>query len=1113
MKQKRLISLLLVILLSIGAFSPLSFSASTITHSMDIISTGLSLAVNVIIGPDGKLYISEYNGGNILRVDRDGQNKETFASGLSQPIGMCFDSGGNLYVAQHAGSRVVKIQPDGTKTTIKDGTGFLTGLTIDDSNSKLYAVDYTTGKILKMNLDGTGSSDFVTGLGATNIIGMTIDGNNNLYVADRAGGKVKKIAPDATVTDFITGLSTPTWVTLGDDGYFYVSLGSRKIEKYDVSGQKVDEFLTPSTIGHPWGTYIDQTGCIYYQTLGSMSCKIIGTANTTDKTHLTLTLNTTLPEMTLDSNAFTISGVASGSTVTQAVTSGSSIFLTLNQNISYTDSYPKVSYAKTGTNNIVTSGAAIEFDNFTNMPVKNNVLGVSSVSSISNVNVSFGTDLSTAKAQLPTTVNVSLSNATTTPSAITWNNGTPAYNGNVAGNYVFSGTIFTSENVSNPSNLSASATVVVSPAVLSTDATLSGISLSSGTLTFDASAREYSVSVPNGTTSITITPAANEAHATMTINGSALVSGSGTVNLNVGSNAVVVLVTAQNGTTTETYTLNVQRQSAPILSADATLSGISLSAGSLTFDASAREYSVSVPNGTTSITITPAANEAHATMTINGSALVSGSGTVNLNVGSNAFVVLVTAQNGTTTETYTLNVQRQNASAPETPSQGGGGGGEDVVTVKPKASEGASIVIINGQEQSAGKESKTTVEGRTVVTVEVENKVIESKIEEVMKNSSPGSKNMLQIPVQTQNANMIKVQLTGDIVKKLETNAFDVSVKSGNIEYVIPAGEFTISKVAESLAILEKDLKDIKIEVQITNLPQDVVNKYSDIAKGNGAELVFPPVSFDVIAKTTRIDGKTGEVSINKFSNYVERVIEVPSNIDTSKVTTGIVFNAVGTYSHVPTEVFQKDSKWYARISSVTNSSYSLLWNPITVKSVEKHWSKNTVNDMASRLVIFNTESFDPDKAITRGDFAEYLVRALGLYREGLKLENKFKDVSTEGDRELGILIANEYGLVTGYTDGTFRPDALITREEAMMMCQRAMKISKLVGTDASRYEVYTDFNQVSAGARESVKDVLAAHVFNGTTTKSISPNKNITYAEATQAIKNLLVASGLINK
>lgn len=980
---------------------------------MDIISTGLNQAINVIEGPDGKLYIAEYGGGNIVRVDRDGQNKETFASALNQPIGMYFDSSGNLYVAEHAGSRVDKIEPNGTKTPIKQGTGILTGLVIDSSN-KLYAIEYGTGKILKMNLDGSGSTEFVTGLGTNTLIGMTIDANDNIYVSDRSGGKVRKIQPDASVTDFITGLSTPTWVTFGDDGYFYVSLGSRKIEKYDTSGQKVDEFLTPSTLSYPWGTDIDQTGCIYFQTLGVASVKIIGTAKTTDKTHLTLTLNTTLAETTLDPSAFTISGVASAPTVTQAVASGSSIYLDLDNSISYSDTGLKVSYAKTGGNRISTSGSAIEIDNFNNMPVLNSVLRVTSIPSVSNVTVGFGTDLNTAKAQLPTTLNVSLSNATTTPSAITWNNGTPAYNGNAAGNYVFSGTISTSENVSNSSNLAASATVVVSEMPLSADATLSGIGLSAGTLTFDASARAYSVSVPNGTTSITITPASNEAHATMTINGSALVSGSGTVNLNVGSNAVVVLVTAQNGTTTETYTLNVQRQSAPVVDSEKSSRG---------------------------------------------------------------------------------------------------GGGEAVVKVEPKPSEGASIVIINGQEQSAGKESKTTVEGRTVVTVEVENKVIESKIEEVMINSSQGSKNMLQIPIQNPNSDIIKVQLTGDIVKKLETNAFTVSVKSGYIEYMIPAGEFTISKVAESLAILEKDLKDIKIEVQITNLPQDVVSKYSEIAKGNGAELVFPPVTFDVIAKTTRIDGKTGEVSINKFSNYVERVIEVPSNIDTSKVTTGIVFNADGTYSHVPTEVFLKEGKWYARVSSLTNSSYSLIWNPITVKSVEKHWSKNTVNDMASRLVIFNSESFDPDKAITRGDFAEYLVRALGLYREGLKLDNKFKDVSTEGDRELGILIANEYGLVTGYTDGTFRPNALITREEAMMMCQRAMKISKLVGTDASRYEVYTDFNQVSAGARESVKDVLAAHVFNGTIAKSLSPNKNITYAEATQAIKNLLVASGLINK
>jgi hypothetical protein len=72
-------------------------------------------------------------------------------------------------------------------------------------------------------------------------------------------------------------------------------------------------------------------------------------------------------------------------------------------------------------------------------------------------------------------------------------------------------------------------------------------------------------------------------------------------------------------------------------------------------------------------------------------------------------------------------------------------------------------------------------------------------------------------------------------------------------------------------------IQDIKIEVQIKNLPQSVVNRYIEIVKGNGAELLFPPVTFEVVAKTIQSDGKTVEVVINKFSNFVERLMEVPA--------------------------------------------------------------------------------------------------------------------------------------------------------------------------------------------------------------------------------------------
>ncbi|WP_169515405.1 S-layer homology domain-containing protein [Anaerovorax odorimutans] len=449
-------------------------------------------------------------------------------------------------------------------------------------------------------------------------------------------------------------------------------------------------------------------------------------------------------------------------------------------------------------------------------------------------------------------------------------------------------------------------------------------------------------------------------------------------------------------------------------------------------------------------------------------------------------------------------------------SSGGSSGGSSKhrsSTNTTKQSQQSVPVIVNGKEQNAGKKINTTEDGKTTVTVKVDNKAIESKINEVIKNDISVTDNVIQIPVSDTKSQVAKVELTGDIVKKLEQETFDVSIKRENIEYVIPAQEFTISKVAENLDVTEKDLEDIKVEVKITKLDQKLVEKYNEVAKVNGAELVFSPVEFEIVAKTTKTDGTVQEQSISKFSNYVERVMEIPASVDPNQVTTGIVFNPDGTYSHVPTKVYQKDGTWYAKLKSLTNSDYSIIWNPVTVKSVENHWAKDAVNDLASRLIIFNSEEFKPNKAITRADFAEYIVRALGLYREGSTHENKFTDVSSTGERTLAILIANEYGIISGYSDETFRGDTKITREEAMTMYQRAMKLTALKGNDTTKYQNYTDFSNVSGWAGTYVKEVLAAHVFNGTSATNISPKANLTYAEAAQAVKNLLVESELINK
>jgi len=85
------------------------------------------------------------------------------------------------------------------------------------------------------------------------------------------------------------------------------------------------------------------------------------------------------------------------------------------------------------------------------------------------------------------------------------------------------------------------------------------------TPSFAAATISYTISVPNATTSMTVTPTVTDATATVKVNTVTVASGSpsSAIALNVGSNVITTLVTAQDGTTTKTYTITVTRAAAP----------------------------------------------------------------------------------------------------------------------------------------------------------------------------------------------------------------------------------------------------------------------------------------------------------------------------------------------------------------------------------------------------------------------------------------------------------------------------------------------------------------------------------------------------------------------
>jgi alpha-tubulin suppressor-like RCC1 family protein len=192
-------------------------------------------------------------------------------------------------------------------------------------------------------------------------------------------------------------------------------------------------------------------------------------------------------------------------------------------------------------------------------------------------------------------------------------------------------------------------------------AALFALDLSVGTISpaFNAVISSYTVNVPYETTSVAITPSVIDATATVQVNGAVVASGgaSAAIPLDLGTNKISTVVTAPDGITQTTYTVIVTR-----MSNVSTLSGLTLDGGSLnsTFAAGTKTYTASVPNTTTSITLTPTLTDVNATTQVKGMTVVSGtaSGSIPLSVGTNVITTVVTAQDGTTTSTYTITVTR-----------------------------------------------------------------------------------------------------------------------------------------------------------------------------------------------------------------------------------------------------------------------------------------------------------------------------------------------------------------------------------------------------------------------------------------------------------------------
>ena len=418
-------------------------------------------------------------------------------------------------------------------------------------------------------------------------------------------------------------------------------------------------------------------------------------------------------------------------------------------------------------------------------------------------------------------------------------------------------------------------------------------------------------------------------------------------------------------------------------------------------------------------------------------------------------------------------------------------------------SSGGAPVIVNKETYTAGTSKDTTEGGKTVTKVTVDTGKLQSILTAQGQNAS------VVIPVTT-GSQVAAGVLTGQMVRNMESQNATLEIQTPLATYTLPASEINIDDVSKLLGT-SVALSDIQVNVQIAEPSDTTVKVVNNAAASNSFSLMVPAVDFSISCTN---NGKT--VAVTSFNSYVERTIAVPDGVDPTKITTGVVVEADGTTRHVPTQVIIINGKYYAKINSLTNSTYAVIWHPIEFADVTNHWAKDAINDMGSRMVVYGVDetNYAPDRDITRAEFAAIVIRALGL-APGTG-ESSFGDVAAS-DWYCGYIeTASSYGIVNGYNATTFGPNDKITREQAMTMIARAMKITGLDATLTDSEMVtllasYTDSANASDYAKTSIADCLKTGVITGRSNGTVAPKENITRAEVAVIVQRLLKNSKLI--
>jgi parallel beta-helix repeat protein len=178
---------------------------------------------------------------------------------------------------------------------------------------------------------------------------------------------------------------------------------------------------------------------------------------------------------------------------------------------------------------------------------------------------------------------------------------------------------------------------------------------------------------------------------------------------------------------------------------------------------------------------------------------------------------------------------------------------------------------------------------------------------------------------------------------------------------------------------------------------------------------------------------------------------------------------------------------------------------------VKGHWAEAFIQALIERKAIrgFPDRTFRPDSPLTRAEFASIIAPVFGQSEPPMSQASTpntldFPDMAPNFWGRKDILKANRMGFLSGFPDGTFRPNQQLTRVQAIVALVNGLR---LTGGTPDVLTVYSDRAQIPSYATQAIATATQNRLLvNYPQLNQLEPLRSITRAEISVMIYQSLI-------